>query len=178
PLRPRFRRRWLNWSVASATAGLFVYLAIGGLVASYSECENCGLIGPPPPFAGIWNVVEFQRDGQIVCPLATDSTRWKQVLVQNSLEGPLLAIKPMTGPADGALIELDEAAHRIKLIPSHESGNTVITLAYEEPAQGVLVLSGKLDGKALRVKLNRASEEETQLTNRGFHWINEVPFNR
>jgi hypothetical protein len=100
------------------------------------------------------------------------------VLVQNSLEGPILAVKPMTGPADGASIELDELAHQIKLIQSRDSGNPAVTLDYEQPAQGVLVLSGKVNGKALRVKLNRASEDETLLTNRGFHWINEVPFNR
>ena len=128
--------------------------------------------------AGIWNVVEIERDGRIVPPLATDSTRWKQVLVQNSEFGVAVVIKPMTGFADWRLMELNEAARRIKLIDPQKSEKPAISLSYQEPARGMLVLSGEVNGQTVRVKLSQAPPEKLLLTNRGFHWINEIPFNR
>jgi hypothetical protein len=139
--------------------------------------EAAGYFGPPPPLAGIWDVVEMERDGRIVPPLETDSTRWKQVLVENSAYGVAVAIRPMTGFADWRLMELNEAAHRIKLIDPQESGKPAITLSYEQPARGMLVLSGTVKGRTVRVNLSQVPPERLLLTNRGFHWINEIPFN-
>jgi hypothetical protein len=48
----------------------------------------------------------------------------------------------MPGPAERALIELDEAAHRMKLRLAQESSTLAITLAYDEPSRETLFLSG------------------------------------
>jgi hypothetical protein len=177
-VRPLIQRRWMRWSIASVTAGLFAYLTLGSFLASYSMAEAAGYFGPPPPLAGIWDVVEFSREGRIVPPLESDSTRWKQVLVENSAYGAAVGIRPMTGLADWRLMELNETARRIKLIDPQKSGKPAIALSYEEPARGVLVFSGEVNGQSVRIKLSQVPPEKLLLTNRGFHWINEMPFNR
>jgi hypothetical protein len=52
------------------------------------------------------------------------------------------------------------------------------TFVYEQPEPAVLTLDGTFDGHRIRAKLRGADESSFLLVNRGFHWINEVPFNR
>src|SRR5258708_5283475 len=52
------------------------------------------------------------------------------------------------------------------------------TLAGSRPDDEHLVLEGKLGGDALVVKLKKLPLPEFQLTTRGFHWIQEFPYNR
>ena len=41
-----------------------------------------------------------------------------------------------------------------------------------------LALSGKANGKQLEVTLHKLKREDFLLINRGYHWINEYPYNR
>jgi hypothetical protein len=177
--RPIFPQRWLRWSIASVIAGSFAYLTITSLMASYHEVEASGIFAPPPPLAGIWDVVEFQRDGKIVPPLTTEATRWKQVLVEdpNFVGVTAMAIIPMTGPPDWRIMQMDEQARRIDLVSPEQSQKPTGTLKFAQPAKDTLVVSGTVDGQTVRVEL-RQTPEHALLTNRGFHWINETPFNR
>lgn len=52
------------------------------------------------------------------------------------------------------------------------------TFSYKEPKPGLLVMEGALDGKKIQARLHRADMSKFLLVNRGFHWINERPFNR
>jgi hypothetical protein len=176
PVRPRFQRRWLNWSITSVIAGLFLFVTYDALVASYSGGEMMGYFGPQPRLQGVWDVAEFQRDGQVVPPLATDAIRWKQVIVENVGFAVVVSVQPMTGPGDLRIMELSEEARRMNLTDFQETAKPPITLTYEEPAPDSLVLSGTVDGKTIRVELHRV--QRFNLLNRGFHWINEVPASR
>ena len=51
-------------------------------------------------------------------------------------------------------------------------------LTCKETSPESLILEGMFDGHLrIRVKLSRLDESQFLLTNRGFHWINEAPFN-
>jgi hypothetical protein len=52
------------------------------------------------------------------------------------------------------------------------------TFTYELPEPEKLELQGQMDGKAISASLKRAPEKTYELMNRGFHWIQELPFNR
>jgi hypothetical protein len=51
-------------------------------------------------------------------------------------------------------------------------------LSYERLGPGRLALAGKLDGRSVRINLRLDAKPDFLLLNRGFHWINEYPFNR
>ena len=179
PVRPRFKRRWLNWSLAAGTIGLFVLLTVQTLIDTYSVCEAFGQFGPPPRLQGIWDVVQYERDGQVIPPLTTDVARWKQVVIQNEPGyGLIMGIESMTGVPGGGFLEIVEDSRRMNLTEPQHIQNPPIALTYEEPAPNTLVLSGNIDGNKLRVTLHRAPPERFLLVNRGFHWINEGSFNR
>ena len=52
------------------------------------------------------------------------------------------------------------------------------TLRYRRAADGALTLEGTFDGHAITVEGTLRRPEDFLLMNRGFHWINEYPFNR
>jgi hypothetical protein len=48
----------------------------------------------------------------------------------------------------------------------------------EQASPEVITLAGLLNGSELTARLRRSEERKFVLTDRGFHWINEFPFNR
>ena len=54
--------------------------------------------------------------------------------------------------------------------------NTVLT--YEQVSPEIVTLAGALNGSEVTARLRRSEERKFLLTDRGFHWINEFPFNR
>jgi hypothetical protein len=176
PIRPRFRRRWLDRSIAVVKAAVFLLLALGTVtVLIVVAAKGRGMFGPPQPLHGVWDVVEFERDGRVLPPLATDASRWKQLLITRSGVRAVAWIRAMTGGDDMRMVELVEDERRMTFNEDQKAGKSAIVLTYEEPAPGVLVLTGTVDGKTLRVKLNQVPLERFRLVSWGFHWINETP---
>ena len=78
-------------------------------------------------------------------------------------------------------MQVNAAAHTIAL-SKPDFADWKAELTYSQPDDDHLVFEGKLDGRALKIKLQRENLDEFlaqfRLLNRGFHWINEFPFNR
>lgn len=118
---------------------------------------------------GIWLVEKFQLDGVERPPLVTDAERWHKVYLSH-----LGGVRPMTGPAVRFRIKVDPARRTITL---EREVAEVWTYALSGAGdQATLVLSGTFGGKPFHAELRR--EPEPLLVTRGFHWINEVPYNR
>lgn len=60
--------------------------------------------------------------------------------------------------------------------PSSPPGSPV-TLKYHQPEPDLFVIEGTLDGRAIQVRLRHVDPSQFLLLNRGFHWINELPYN-
>ena len=52
------------------------------------------------------------------------------------------------------------------------------TLEYSIDDEGILTLSGTLPSGEVLMTLKRIDRNQFLLVNRGFHWINEMPYNR
>ena len=61
-----------------------------------------------------------------------------------------------------------------KFMPPQSSS----TFVYDLTQSDQLELRGTMDGKAIVATLQRAPEKQHPLTNRGFHWVQELPYNR
>ncbi len=131
----------------------------------------------PMPLAGVWDVVELTRDGASVPPLTTDASRWRQVVIESQFGSKRFVARTMDEKLTWFGIEIDATAHSIQLTPRVKDPQAV-TLAYSQPAENELALTGPLDGHATTMRLVRRDPKEFLLTNRGFHWVNEFPMNR
>jgi hypothetical protein len=56
--------------------------------------------------------------------------------------------------------------------------NNIHTLTWSRPDASRLILKGQLDGNPVSMELREIEPGKFLLMNRGFHWINEFPFNR
>ena len=124
------------------------------------------------PLYGIWDVDELTVDGVARPPLTTDRTRWRRLVV--------------SGKEWGSMQMMDDSRARLTLkINSRELMLTrrpeltpMAFFTYELRGPGTLILDGTFDGKKTNATLHKAASREFLLNTRGFHWINEVPFNR
>ena len=117
----------------------------------------------PPPRSelhGVWVVERFVLDGVEHPPLLTDDVRWRKLIVS---EYGLQIRFTTDRRAFYRMAKVDESARTVRL--------------------GARLLAYQLDGDrlvssddTLRVVLVR--EPEPLLKTRGFHWIQEFPFNR
>jgi hypothetical protein len=175
PVIPLFQRKWLgHGAVALRTVfiGYCVWLGLQQSLqrrATYSEEARAKL-----PLHGLWNVDEFAVDGQIRPPLVTDEQRWQRVVFDFPEQ---LGVFLMNDSRDRYNIEMDEAKRTFIMTRRFEPEKKT-TVAYHQPAPDRLVLEGTFDGKKVRALLHRTEPPTFLLMTRGFHWINERPYNR
>ena len=82
-----------------------------------------------------------------------------------------LTIRPVAGPPISFQTRYDTASHRITLA---DKGY----LDYALPDDASMTLEGTVQNEPVSLKPRRVDLSKLLLTNRGFHWINERPFNR
>ena len=74
-------------------------------------------------------------------------------------------------------VQLDEDESSLKLTRRGDAAFQA-EFSFERPTPDALRWSGVLEGHPVRLSFARLPEREYLLVQRGFHWINEVPFNR
>jgi hypothetical protein len=183
--------RWLNRSlVALRTVIVLTYVGTG-LHGVYKQSKVSGDLAPKPPLYGLWEVEEFAQDGQDHPPLTTDAARWQHLVVRKGFRGPLLVVTPMKGRGTYYPVEVDPEAKTITLsrtggAPRTGAAPAKDVLSYQEPEPGVIVIDGDLETfesrkpvkHHVRARLRHVPDEKFLLLSRGFHWINEVPYNQ
>jgi len=171
---PLFRRRWLALSLVALQLLLLAWCSGYDLYQSYSGSKQYGDLAPRPPLYGIYNVDELTIDGQVRPPLFTDATRWRYMTFDLF---NVISLVPPEGAVQRFLGKLDDKAGTLELTrPSDQKWKADFKLE-RQPHDGLL-LSGTMDGKAITAKLRKLDYNSFVLNSRGFHWINELPFNR
>jgi hypothetical protein len=173
-IRPLFRRKWLHRSaLALRTVFLFGWAGMF-LVQTWEGDKEYGNRAPKPPLYGIWNVDEFEMDGVVRPPLVTDETRWRRLIFGRPRTA---SIQLMSDTRQRYRIELDSRKKLLKLT-QRDDPRWKTSLSYAQPGPGQLAIEGTFDGHKIRARLHRVDDSDFLLLSRGFHWINEYPYNR
>jgi hypothetical protein len=173
-VRPLFQRRGLHRGTLALRTVLIAGFAGMSLFGAWQATKTRGSRAPKAPFYGIWNVEEFAADGQVRPPLITDGNRWRRVVFDRP---KTLAVLSMSDSRERYVMELDPLRKTMAL-SKIDDPSWAATLSYEQPGPGDLRLAGRVDGRQIRARLRRTDESRFLLVNRGFHWVNEYPFNR
>jgi uncharacterized membrane protein YphA (DoxX/SURF4 family) len=151
-----------------------IYLLGMGIYSGIQAWHTYGGGRPKSALYGIWNVEEMSIDGQPRSPLLTDKDRWRRVVFD------FTTFTSFQRPDDtfaGYGSAINEKDHTIGLTkPADKSWKA--TLTYTRPAPDQLILAGSMDGHQVEMKLKLMDRDKFNLVNRGFHWINEYPFQR
>jgi uncharacterized membrane protein YphA (DoxX/SURF4 family) len=165
---PRFERRWARNTVTACWLlfvgfNLLLHIAMG-----LWEYNQIYVHPSRPPLYGLYEVETFTRNGQELPPLLTNSTRWRKV----AMTWPeYLSVRMMDDSVSGYGAAYDTIKNTLTLKDKD-------VLAWSRPDSEHLVLDGKLGSDAVVMRLKKVDTSKFLLTSRGFHWINEMPFNR
>jgi len=138
----------------------------------WSGWHEYGGGSPRSPLYGIWDVQQMSVDGQTRLPLINDYDRWRRVVFQV--------------PTAMAFQRMDESFARYGVTVSGgklaltkgDDKNWKANFTYQRPATDKLVLDGAMDGHKIHMQLQLVDQSKFTLVSRGFHWVQEYPFNR
>lgn len=171
---PAFQRVWIR-RLAVVLYAVFVYLvAVHPVFQNVEWWQEAGQIVVASPVHGVFGVETFEAAG-VSGRDVPDSTRWVRV-GWNAVFGRV-AIRRADGSGGTYGFFLEEKGARMKVMRRGEK-QPLGTLRIRTGARGLLELDGDFEGHPVRIVLRRRPDGENLLNSRGFHWINETPFNR
>lgn len=159
-------------SLATLLVGYTIYTDVKFGLTFYRE--SLAPNAPKPPVYGIWDVETLTRNGADQPPLLSDSTRIRRVIF--GILGRA-TFRLMSDSVQRYLVKVDSVKHELALTGRFDPKD-VRTLSYTKTDATHLVLTGKLGDDSVVIRLRRYDENRFPLMNRGFHWIQELPFNR
>ncbi len=157
----------LKWGFVLAILGYFNIYSV--LQAS----KQYGDAAPKPPLYGIHEVQNFVHNGDTIPPLLTDTSRWRYLVVN----WPEFASTRMVNDSVyGYEFKVDEKNRVINMKYTEDT-----TIQYEFKylySQNRLRLEGGRKRDTFLIECQLLPRERFLLVNRGYHWVNERPFNR
>lgn len=193
-LRPLFSTRRANLVGRVLGLLLLATTVVTNTTQARTIYSSFGNGRPRSSLWGIHDVERFVLDGVELPPLLTDETRWRALVVDRALPTSfgsfsrpgMVAVLHMDGSLSYHRVELDEESATLTLLPREytsseaatEAGAELDVLRWERPEPGTLVLRGTWQGAPLEVRMHERDLSEMELTGRGYHWINELPYNR
>jgi hypothetical protein len=163
------RAAW--WKVGLRTA-IVVGFAGMSLWQAQSSRKEYGDLSPRSPLRGIWNVTEMSVDGVVQEPLLTNTTRWRRMIFDHKFG---ISIQLVSDNRDRYGIELNKDTFTLK---KRAAPKFQALFHYKRPDPKTLIVDGTMNGRKVHATMKLEDTKEFPLTSRGFHWINEIPYNR
>jgi uncharacterized membrane protein YphA (DoxX/SURF4 family) len=129
---------------------------------------------PKSPFYGIWNVDEMSIDGVVRSPLLTDYDRWRRVVFDFPQS---MSFQRMDDSFEGFAIAYDPKTSKVELTKRGDK-NWKGELSVQRQGTSRMVLDGQLGQHKTRMQLSLFDRNKFLLVSRGFHWVQDYPFNR
>lgn len=171
--QPVFTKRWQAIGIKVLKVLIITDALFSGVKGSIDQGKQYGDNAPKPPLYGIYNTVLVVRNNDTIPPLTTDTSRWKQIIVQSN---NYARIKLMNDTLRNYNFKVDTALRKAIVFANWDTLNK-INFNYIIDAD-YLTFTGKFKNDSLFIKLKRFDEKNFRLMSRGFHWINEYPYNR
>jgi hypothetical protein len=129
---------------------------------------------PKSPLYGIWDVNQMSIDGQIRSPLLTDYDRWRRAIFDFPT---MVSFQRMDNSVAGYGATFNVNDKTMALTKSGDK-NWKANFRFQRAAPDRLTLNGKMGGHDVHMELQQVDLNKFLLVSRGFHWIQEYPFNR
>lgn len=175
-IRPPQWKGWRKWDRLIFKALLIGYVMVFANIKG--DWDTWKLRNAPKsPLEGLYEVESFRRDGVEVPPLLTDASRWRSIVVYprvvaaQGMDDKNKFFGYQADPAKGNLDLFDRSTPEPLKTPEGS-----FKLSWPDPAH--LLLQGALDGASLEIRLKKKDAADFPLMQRGFHWINELPYHR
>ena len=180
--------RWLYWPLLVLKllfVGWLLYVTVIVAIWVYQDRDE----RPRAEIVGIFDVVEFKRNGSIQQPLLTDAKQWRRVIFNELAFRSMgfCSVRQMDDRLIRCTVTYDAKKQLVTLAPrdlntkdpfSTGSAKVAWTFKVERPDDNTMTLEGEVDGEKLFVKLHLTEAPKFQLLTRPFNWVQEFPYNR
>jgi hypothetical protein len=161
------RRRWLR--ITALTVQWIFAIAFSVYMINSARETLAQYYSGKAPLRGIWNVDQLQVDGKA----GAETFPWQRVIFDYP---GTMAVQLTSHSRQRYGLALD-AAKRTMALTRRDDPAWKSALTYQQPAAGRLTLEGTFDGHKIQASLHQAEVPKFRLKTRGFHWVNEYPFN-
>lgn len=162
------------WWVLLAVQVLFGgYVIISQVMGAMDSKKQYGTERVKSPLYGVYNVDHFVMNGDTIMDRLSDTVRWKRIVFDYPNFTPITMMNDHDKYFGS---EIDTTAQTILLTTRGEEKQEHL-FSYERSDQHLL-LKGIMKSDTLEVHLKPYDLSRFGLMNRGFHWVNEVPYNR
>lgn len=172
--RHQFKKRWKNITLTTLKYVLVVYTITMNFYGDVDAATQYGDKAKKPPLYGIYNVQSFVRNKDTITPLNSDTTRWDKLTISYSGAARVIMSNDSTKTHD---FKIDTNKHTIVMFSYADTLNKAY-YTYSQPAKDLLLLKGTFKKDSVTIQLKKYDLKNFRLLNRGFHWINEYPYNR
>jgi hypothetical protein len=171
---PVLKKRWQVIALCTFKY-IFIVWTIGFFgYSAYNAQYQYGRKAPKPPLYGIYNVEQYILNGKAVPPLTTDKYRWKQLIIEYNDFARVKTMNDSTVSMN-VLHELKKKSLQMRSLGADSSR---YTFHYQFKNDSTMIVSGSKNRDSLQIVFKKFNLKNFRLTNRGFHWVNEHPFNR
>ncbi len=173
PPESLFSSRRSNRTAHIVLAVLWCWMITANLLDVQRGWHEVGGGRPKSALAGIWVIEQISIDGQPQPLLATDVGLWRRM----TFDYPnWVHVQRMDDVLTGYSASLDAQKNTLALTTSSDKSWRA-SFSYNRPDEDDLILDGIVNAHKQHIKLKRMNTSQFPVTSRGFHWIQDYPFN-
>ena len=171
---------WSGWSALRPPRVGWIHTAFVLAITAFHVSNNLsasrqrGVLAEPHPLAQVYRVQDFTLDGQTGRDLE-DGERW--VRFGLNPRSSVATVQWASGLAVRMRLTVDTEAETLSFYDRGGSPPPTPDMTYRVDGDGTIHLQGLFEGDTIRASA-RPEDEDALLRSRGFHWVNEYPFNR
>jgi uncharacterized membrane protein YphA (DoxX/SURF4 family) len=169
-----FRTRRANRIALAAQIFLGLWVIGNNLYGGWDAWHTFGGGHPKSSLYGIWDVAELSIDGQVRSPLLTDYDRWHRAVFDFP---DRVAFQRMDDTFARYGATISDKDKTIALTKDSDK-NWRANFTFQHVGENGLILDGDMDSHKMHMQLQLVDLKKFVLLSRGFHWIQEYPFNR
>lgn len=158
---------------AIAQIVLWLWIIGNNIYGTWDGWHQYGGGQPKPPLYGIWDIDQMTVDGQAHPLLVTDREGWRRLIFDFSDE---VRVQSMDESRKAYGATVDEKKNTLSMTKNDDK-NWKANFTFTRSADQ-LTLDGTLAGHKVMIQLKREDETKFQVNSRGFHWVQDYPYNR
>ena len=171
--KPLFTNKWLK-IIRYIVKGLVVFYLVGfDGYEQYQSIYEAGPDAPKTPLYGIYKPTQLIKNGDTLA-LYSYPLQWKTLIIDYP---GYATVKRVNDEQFNLVFNADTIKKKISVQLETDSIHNY-ELDYKQINDSTLNLKGVLSNNKIDITFHKVNLKSFRLINRGFHWVNEYPYNR
>ena len=164
--------KWYKWVRIAIKVIFFAYVFYGFVYKNLAE--NAKVEAPLAAFYGPYTVTKFVKNG--VEGVDGDSTRWEKLFIDRRGSYDMIYVSNEMNLRKRINFDKNDSTRTFTFTALLDTNKYV--MHYSQPDSNSLIMNGVFQKDSLYLELTQMKKKDFLLVRRGFHWVNEVSFNK